>query len=293
MKKMIKRVDKLNKKSKSEKIVYAVIFILFCLYAFTLIYAFEWAVVNSFKKESEYFVNKVTFPSVVTLVNYINAFAKLETKGNNLFMMFFNSFWYSFIGTAISVAVSSMSAYVVAKYRFLGRKTFYTIAIIIMMLPIVGAIPSQYEVYSKLGIMNSPFFLVVFADGMGFNFLVLFGFFSTLSWGYAEAAFIDGAGHFTTFFKIMLPQAIGVIMSLYIVAFIGSWNDYMNPILFLEKFPTLASGIYAYQNDTLQKSVDIPMLFSGIIMSVIPIMVLFVIGQDKIMSISIGGGLKG
>lgn len=281
------------KKSKSERIVFGIILAFFCVYAFTLIYAFEWTIVNSFKKESEYFVNKITAPSVVTLGNYINAFAKLQTKGNNLFSMFFNSFWYAFVGTAISVLVSSMSAYVVAKYKFIGRKTFYTIAIVIMMLPIVGAIPSQYEIYSKLNIINSPLYLLVFADGMGFNFLVLFGFFSSLSWEYVEASFIDGAGHFTTFFRIMLPQAIGVIMSLYVVAFIGYWNDYMNPILFLESYPTLSSGIYSYQNDTLQKSVDIPMLFAGIIMSVIPIMVLFIVGQEKIMSISIGGGIKG
>ena len=281
------------KKSKSERIAFAVILVIFCVYAFTLIYSFEWAFINSFKKESEYFVNKVSFPSVVAFSNYAKAFIKLETKGNSLLTMFLNSFWFAFLGTAISVFVSSMSAYVVAKYRFIGRKTFYTLAIIMMILPIVGALPSQYEIYGKLGILNSPLYLLVFANGMGFNFIVLYGYFTSLSWEYVEASFIDGAGHFKTFFNVMLPQAIGVIMSLFLVGFIGSWNDYMSPILFLESYPTLSSGIYAYQNDTLQKSVDIPMLFAGIIMSIIPIVSLFIAGQDKIMSISLGGGLKG
>ena len=67
----------------------------------------------------------------------------------------------------------------------------------------------------------------------------------------------------------------------------------MNPILFLEDYPTLSSEIYMYQCDILQKNVDIPMLFSGIIMSVIPVLTLFIIFQDKIMNVSLGGGLKG
>ena len=281
------------KKNKSEAIVFAIVLIIFLAYAFTLLYAFAWAVVNSFKTEEEYFVNKITFPTKFTLSNYVTAFNALQMKGHGLFAMFFNSFWYSFLGTAISVFVSACSAYVVAKYKFVGRKLFYTCALVMMMLPIVGALPSQYEIYSQLGIMNSPKFLIVFANGMGFNFLVLYGFFASLPWDYVEASFIDGCGHFGAFFKIMLPQAIGVIMSLYIVAFIGSWNDYMNPILFLEDFPTLSSGIFSYQNNTLQKSVNFPMFFAGIIMSVIPTLTLFIAFQDKIMSISLGGGIKG
>lgn len=283
----------IQKRTKKDSIAFAIALVIFLAYAFTLLYGFAWVVINSFKTEAEYFVNKVSFPTKFTFSNYITAFSALETKGKGFFSMFFNSFWYSFLGTAISVFVSSMSAYVVAKYKFIGRKLFYTIALVIMMLPIVGSLPSQYEIYSKLGIINSPAYLVVFANGMGFNFLVLYGFFTSLPWDYVEAAFIDGCGHFGTFFRIMLPQAIGVMMSLYIVAFIGNWNDYMNPILFLESFPTLSSGIYSYQNNTLQKSVNFPMLFAGIIMSVVPVLTLFILFQDKIMNISLGGGIKG
>ena len=92
----------------------------------------------------------------------------------------------------------------------------------------------------------------------------------------------------------MLPQAIGVILSLYIVSFIGSWNDYYSPILFLEDYPTLATGIYIYEQTIFHDgNGDIPMLFAGVILSVIPILTLFIVFQDKIMSISLGGGLKG
>ena len=146
----------------------------------------------------------------------------------------------------------------------------------------------------ELNILNSPLFLITFANGMGFNFLVLHGYFKSLPWDYVEASFIDGGNHFNTFFKIMLPQAKGVITALYVVSFIGVWNDYSGPILFLEKYPTLASGIYIYDTTIFHDgNGDIPMLFAGVIMSVIPILALFIAFQEKIMNISIGGGLKG
>ena len=281
------------KKFSGEKIVFLVVFILFALYALTLICPVLWAFMTSFKDEYDYLNDKVSFPVKWLFSNYADAFQALSAGGNNLFVMFVNSAWLAFGGTIIGVFVSSLSAYVVAKYRFIGRKIFYTIAIIMMMLPIVGALPSQYEVYSTLGILNSPLLLVIYANGMGFNFLILFGYFSSLPWDYVEASFIDSGNHFNTLFKVMLPQAFNVILALAVVSFITIWNDYNTPIVFLESYPTLSSGIFIYQNDTLQKGVDIPMLFAGIFMSVLPIIALFVAFQNKIMEISIGGGLKG
>lgn len=280
---------KLKRKSAGEKIIYVIVFVLFCLYALTLIYPVLWAFMSSFKNEVNYMDDMVGFPLYWQFSNYIDAFSEL----GNLPLMFLNSGWFALGGAALGVFISSMSAYVVAKYKFIGRKTFYMVALVIMMLPIVGALPSQYDVYSKIGILDTPFLLLIYCSGMGFNFLVLYGYFTSLPWDYVEASFIDGGNHFNTFFQIMLPQAKGVILSLGIVAFINIWNDYNTPILFLESYPTLSSGIYVYQQDILQAGVNIPLLFAGVFMSVIPVLVLFVLFQNKIMEISIGGGLKG
>ena len=82
-------------------------------------------------------------------------------------------------------------------------------------------------------------------------------------------------------------------MALSIVCFINTWNDYMNPILFLESYPTMSMGLFVYQQDTMQQGFNIPILFAGVVMSVIPVLALFVIFQDKIMTLTLGGGLKG
>ena len=103
---------------------------------------------------------------------------------------------------------------------------------------------------------------------------------------------IDGAGHFRTFIKVMMPQALGVIMALVLVAFIGQWNDYMFPILFLKDWPTLSSGLYIYQIEQV-RSTNYPVLFAGLIISILPVLALYILFQNTLLDMTMSGGLKG
>ena len=209
-----------------------------------------------------------------------------------MFVMFWNSVWYSCGGAALGVFTSSVTAYVVAKYKFPGRGFIYGLALVTMMIPIVGSFPSQYKVYTALGIIDSPLLLITKAAGFGFNFIVLFSFFKTLSWTYAEAGFIDGASHLKVFFRIMLPQALPVIGSLFMVAVVQLWNEYMEPNLFLQSYPTLSSGLYIFQLE-MTRGINYPVLFAGLIVSVIPVIILFVCFQKTMMESMSVGGIKG
>ena len=134
--------------------------------------------------------------------------------------------------------------------------------------------------------------LVTKMAGFGFNFIVLYSFFKTLSWTYAEAAFIDGASHLRVFLRVMLPMSLPVMGSLFLVATIGAWNNYMEPILFLQSYPTLTSGLYIFQLET-SRNVDYPVLFAGLIVSVVPVILMFVFFQNTIMESMSVGGIKG
>jgi len=270
-----------------------VIFILFILYAATLLYPLVWGFLSALKEKTEYMTtNKAAFPKDWLFVNFIRAFKALNIEGSSMPVMLLNSLWYTVGGTAAAISVSTMVAYAVAKYNFPGRKLLYWIAIVTMMLPIVGALPSQFRMYSALKIINSPLMIITFASGFGFNFIVLHSFFKSLPFSYVEAGFIDGAGNFKCFVKLMLPQALPAVIALSVVSSIGFWNDYMGPLLFLENFPTLASGLYMFQIINT-RDLDLPVLFAGLLISMIPVLVLFVIFQNKIMDISLAGGLKG
>ena len=278
--------------SKDFLIAKIVVFILFALYAFTLIFAMLWAFSASLKSQNEFYENINGLPREWLFSNYVTAFSSVQANGNNMFVMFWNSVWYSCGGAALGVFTSSVTAYVVAKYKFPGRGFIYGLALVTMMIPIVGSFPSQYKVYTALGIIDSPLLLITKAAGFGFNFIVLFSFFKTLSWTYAEAGFIDGASHLKVFFSFMLPQALPVIGSLFMVAVVQLWNEYMEPNLFLQSYPTLSSGLYIFQLE-MTRGINYPVLFAGLIVSVIPVIILFVCFQKTMMESMSVGGIKG
>jgi len=273
-------------------IVKIVVFAFFLLYAFTLFYALLWAFGMSLKGQEEYYSNPNGFPEAWAFSNFATAFKSVKVDDKNMIVMFFNSVWYACGGALLQVLTSAVVAYVVAKYKFPGRGFLYGLALVTMMIPIVGSFPSQYRVYKALGILDTPGLLITKAAGFGFNFIVLYSFFKTLSWTYAEAAFIDGASHLRVFLGVMLPMAIPVMGSLFLVATIGLWNNYMEPVLFLQSYPTLTSGLYIFQLQTT-RDVNYPVLFAGLLVSVIPVVLLFIFFQNTIMESMSVGGIKG
>lgn len=273
-------------------IVKIIVFVLFALYAFTLLYAILWAFGMSLKGQEEYYSNPNGFPRAWAFSNYVTAFRSVRVDGVNMILMFLNSVWYACGGALLQVIASAIVAYVVAKYKFPGRGFLYGLALVTMMIPIVGSFPSQYRVYKTLGILDTPGLLITKFAGFGFNFIVMYSFFKTLSWTYAEAAFIDGASHLRVFLNVMMPMAIPVMGSLFLVATIGLWNNYMEPVLFLQSYPTLTSGLYIFQLQTT-RDVNYPVLFAGLLVSVIPVVLLFVFFQNKIMESMSVGGIKG
>lgn len=286
-------MNKMMPKKKKMSFSRTLIFVAFAFYSFTLIYPLVWAFLSSLKEATEYMThNKMDLPENWLFSNYIRAFESLNIDGKNMFDMFGNSLWFTFGGTLAGISVSCMTAYAVAKYRFPGSKLIYWIAIVTMMIPVVGALPSQYKVYTALGIIETPWLLLAFMNGFGFNFLVLHSYFESLPRSYMEAAFIDGAGHFTCFWKVMLPQAKSPIMALSIVSAIGLWNNYTTPLLFLKEYPTLSSGIYMYQVINT-RMLDMPILFAGILLTAVPVVLLYAFFSNKIMNISLEGGIKG
>jgi ABC-type glycerol-3-phosphate transport system permease component len=173
-------------------------------------------------------------------------------------------------------------------------KWIHSFVIIAMILPIVGSGPSGIQMIKSLGLYDSIFgFYFVKFSFMGLYFLLFHATFKNLSWGYAEAAIIDGASEWTVMVKIMFPlvsSTFGVIMLLF---FIGYWNDYMTPLLYLPSYPTIAVGLYKFYSAPGQQTGLIPMQLTGCMLVMIPILIIFIIFRNKIMSNVAIGGLKG
>ena len=282
----------IEKRTKAEKSVFLVVFILFTIYSITLVYPFIWTFLSSLKTNSEFFDNTFALPNEWLFQNFIMAFKELKYNGHNLIEMTFNSIWFTVGGTLLSTSVGCMTAYVVCKYEFWGRHFIYSLAVFIMIITKAGSLPALYRKMNTLHLTNSPLIMLTFTGGFGFHFIILYGYFKNISWSYAEAAFVDGAGHYKVFLSIMVPQAKPALISVALIQSIGIWNDYMTPILFLKDFPTLASGIFRYQT-IMTYQMNYPVLFAGVLLSIIPIMIVFILFQNTMMENMVAGGLKG
>ena len=264
----------------------------FAVYGISLLFPLAWGVVMSLKIPDEYFDDLIGFPEVPQFKNYIQAFLELEGAGTGLATMIWNSLWFSLGGTFAPVFTCMIAGYVCAKYNFWFCRLWYWIAVITMMIPIMGSLGSALKVSMALGLYDNPITLITGFSALGSTFVISFAFFKGVDWGYAESAFIDGAGHLRVLFQIMLPQAISPMIALSLTIFISKWSDATTPLIYLPSYNTLASGFYWYEM-AAGRAANYPVLFAGLFMSAIPIIVLYIAFQDKLMNLNMGGGLKG
>lgn len=282
-----------NRRTTAERIWFIVAFVIFILYSLLVIAFFGWALKCSLMDPDEFYYNPVALPTKLYFENYKIAFEVLEYSNTTFFGMVINSLWFSIGGAVLNVFIHCCTGYVFGKYEFWGKKFMLSVAIFTMIIPIVGSLPASYRlICGTLGINNSPLYLITMLGGLGSNLMIMMAFFKGIDRSYAEAAFIDGATDWQVFIKIMIPMAKGPILAIGIMAVIGGWNNYTTPILYLDKMPTLASGLY-YFNQAIQYVDNKPAYFAGVIMTMIPALVLFSISSNRIMGNVVMGGLKG
>ena len=284
----------LCKRSPADKVLFTIVFIIFCLQSLTLLFPIVWMFVSSLKTTDEYiFENAFALPEVLQWGNYSEAFVKLKAGKTNFAGMVFNSIWTTGVSTILAIIVPATTGYVFSKYRFRGRDAMYSIFIAAMMIPLVGTTAASLKFFQTIKLYDSPLFLIYCGiDGFGSSFLIYYGFFKSVSWAYAEAVQIDGGGPFTIFFKIMLPQAAPIMFTFAITNGIVAWNNYQLMLMYLPSYPTLASGLFTYKQ-TLHSTGEYTVYYAGLVISMIPAVAIFSIFSNRIMgSISIGG-LKG
>ena len=289
------KYDVLYKRTGFEKALFIIMFMIFMLFALSFIFPFAWVLMNSFKPKGEFATNFMGLPKTWTFNNYLQAFSIKESQsGYTIFQMLGMSVLIAGGGTIVTVFTSSAAAYVVAKYEFPGRNLIFTIVIFAMIIPVVGALPSQIQLMTKLGLNNNilgPIF--IYSGGFGANFLLLYSFFKNLSWTYVEAAKVDGASDFKIFFKIIVPMAKGPIIAVSIIQLIGLWNDYLTPSIYLPRRPTIAVGLKYISDTLIDARGEYTVLFATIILTLLPIIILFVSFSKTIMENTSVGGLKG
>lgn len=282
------------KKTVGEIITRTIVFLFFAFFALTYLYIFYFVFINGLKSHNECITNPWGLPTKVHFENYLYLLdefrvyegMKYET---NFWGMLFNSLMFSIPGNILNLLFTAMAAYVVSKYKFKGAGFFYGLTLFIMMFPIYGSGGAAYKLQYNLGMINS--FKVILLSWGGFNsaFLYMHASFQGVSSTYMEAAKVDGANDYVIFFRIMLPQIMGLLGSLFIMGWIGEWNNYSGVLVYQKRLPTLAGGIYLFQGET-GATVREHILYAAYFLVAIPPLVLFACFNKLLMTnVSIGG----
>ena len=288
----------LKQRTKGEKILYGIVFAILFIWSLTFILPGIWLVIQSLHDQWGYYVaisfgGPFALPTEPHFENYIKMFTMLDANGVKYFGMLGNTLWYMALALLYCPIWNVVTAYVFSKYRFKGREFLYSLIIFAMVVPIVGTGGARYKLVASMGIYDKGplYVLATGIGGFGGSFLIMYGIFKNISWSYAEAVFIDGGGHFTAFFKIMLPQALPAISVLLIDGAIDLWNASDAFIMYMPSTPTIATGLYYAQSSI--KRFGYPLYYAGLIVSMIPTITVFACCSDFMMrSLSIGG-LKG
>lgn len=280
-------------------------FLVLFAYSFTLCLLLGWVVMSSLKTKSDFNFYPMGWPNPFSFDNYKVVIQQLYvpltvvgegTKRIYIPQLFFNSLFYSIGSTLISLLSHAMVAYVVAKYKFLLRNVLYTVAIVVMIVPIVGSLPSELAIMRRIGFYDNIVALCLMKGSFtGMNFLILHATFSGISWEYAEAARMDGASNAAIMFRIMFPMAKTTLTILGITAFITYWNDWTNTMVYMPSYPTAAYALYNFQNSTIKiiSTGGIPYILCACSIVMLPVLVVFLLFRKRLMGEFNVGGLKG
>ena len=274
--------------SLSSKILDIVIYVSLILLIVITLYPIIYILSVSLSSSEAYESGRVVFLPVDFNLDAYKVVFKAGTVPRSLL----NSVIYTLMYTFVALLLTTSMAYPLSRAKErVPFKGFFSKLVVFTMFFSAGIVPN-YLVVKYLGLMNSMWSLILPVAVTTYNLVVMRSFFEGIPIDLEEAAFIDGANEIVIFFKIMLPQAKPFITAIAITTFISQWNNYNTPFLYLDRYPTMALGLYDFQQKQLYGTQMAP-LFAGIILSVLPVAVLFTAMQKTIMENTVAGGIKG
>ena len=275
-----------------------------CMFAFLTVYAllllapYLIALISAFKTSSDFNANifGITKPSFDSIKDSFTQFTSqvILPDGSigayDFFGMTINSFEYAVGGALCLAFVPCITAYCCARFKYFLSPILEWIVYITMAIPIVGSQASAIQMAHKLGIYNSiPGQWFMKCSFLGMYFLILHANFKSIPQDYSEAAYIDGAGNFSIFFKIMLPLVSNVLFLVFILQFVHLWSDYTAPLYFFPDKPTLAFALLNIK----ESNIAVPTLMAACLLISLPSLTLYICFTDKFTTNMQVGGIKG
>ena len=261
------------------------------IWAVMVIFPFLWMIMTSLKTDREILTDPFGWPEALQWENFERAWTSASIGQyvmNTLIVLAM-----SLTGTLL---VSAMAAYVLSRFDFPGNRFLFLLFTAGLMFPMFLGLVPLYFLLDDLQLRNTyvGLALVYIAYSLPFTIFFLLGFFKTLPGEVAEAAIVDGASQYQTFFQIMLPMAKPGLIAMGIFNFLGQWNQFLLPLVLMqtEDRYMLSQGLnflaiqQGYDN-------DYSALFAAMTITMVPTLVVYVLFQRRLESGLTAGALKG
>ncbi len=278
---------------KRNRITNGILTFVFAILSLVWVYPVVMVVLNAFKVERAISTNTVfKLPTADTFAGLANFADALSSKG------FLSAFWYSLVITVTSVVLilvcCSMCAWFITRVNTWVSKLCYFLFVFSMVVPFQMLMFTLSALSDKLG-LNTPYNICIIYLGFGAGLAVFMfcGFVKSIPIEIEEAAMIDGCGPLRTFFSVVLPMLKPTLVSVGILETMWLWNDYLLPYLVLDrkKYTTIPILIQYFRGS--YGKVEMGPMMACIVLTIIPIIVIYVAGQKHIIKGVAAGAVKG
>jgi multiple sugar transport system permease protein len=248
-----------------------------------------WMISASMKVEEEVFTYPIQWiPKTWNMVeNYRTVWVD-----NKFSLYYWNSIKVTVLTTLISIITSALAAYAFAKIKFRGINVLFLIILVTYMIPVQAILVPQFILYRWIGLYDSHIGLILLNSFSVFGAFMLRQFYLSIHDEYLESAKIDGAGHFRSFVSICTPLVRPALATYGILRFIWTWNDYQNPLIFLNEKSlfTLQIGIHSFADINGE---FYSLLMAASVSAILPLVIIFIVGQKQVIEGIALGGVKG
>jgi multiple sugar transport system permease protein len=253
---------------------------------------FVWVFLSSFKTRAELYATPLVYlPSSFNPINYVEAWTSTLTPFSRFFA---NSLWVSSATMVATTGVSILAGYALARFRFAGRQTFLLIFLATQMFPAVLLIAPLLSQWYALGLIDTYQALIYsnFSFTVPFTVWMLVGYFESIPRELEESAMIDGCNRFGALCRVVLPLAAPGVAATAIFAFVASWSELLFAITFTSRteMRTLSAGLLFMVG---QYEIQWGQLSAGVIISTVPVAVLFTYLQRHLIQGLSAGAVKG
>ena len=246
-------------------------------------------ILASFKTKTDYIRNQIGLPKPFVLDNY-----QALLKDGQLFLWFKNSTIVTVLSVIIAVVIAAIAAYAFSRINFAGREKIFNFIIALMIIPPIVMIIPLFVLATRAHLVNTYWSAIIIYTGLmlPFGIYLLRNFFVTIPESIIDSARIDGCGDWGIFIRIIIPLSRSALITLVVVSVLWVWNELLIALIFLQKdeLTTLMVGLIQFQG---RFRINQPVILAGVFASMVPMVIIYLIGQRFFVKGLTAGATKG